>query len=123
MFYRLLPTLIRLGKVYIAESPLYEIKVGDKSRFAYNESEKNAILSEIGGVKYTLQRSKGLGENEPEMMAYTTMSPETRRLIKIMPENEAETLAMFNTLLGDDIYARKEFIAAHGAEYIDLADI
>lgn len=123
MFYRLLPTLINLGKVYIAESPLYEIKVKDKSYFAYNEQEKTEILAKIGDVKYTLMRSKGLGENDPEMMAFTTMAPETRRLIKIMPEDEAATLRMFNTLLGDDILARKEFISVHGAEYIDLADI
>ena len=123
MFYRLLPTLINLGKVYIAESPLYEIKVKDKSYFAYNEAEKTEILAKIGDAKYTIQRSKGLGENEPEMMSFTTMAPATRRLIKIMPEDEAATLRMFNTLLGDDILARKEFISVHGAEYIDLADI
>ncbi len=123
MFYRLLPTLINLGKVYIAESPLYEIKVKDKSYFAYNEQEKTDILAKIGDAKYTLMRSKGLGENEPEMMAFTTMAPATRRLIKIMPEDEAATLQMFNILLGDDILGRKEFIATHGADYIDLADI
>ncbi len=123
MFYRLLPTLINLGKVYIAESPLYEIKVKDKSFFAYNEAEKTEIIAKIGKEKYTIQRSKGLGENEPEMMSFTTMAPETRRLIKIMPEGEAETLRMFNTLLGDDILARKEFISKHGSEYIELADI
>ncbi len=123
MFYRLLPTLINLGKVYIAESPLYEIKVKDKSYFAYNEAEKTEIIAKIGDAKYTIQRSKGLGENEPEMMSFTTMSPATRRLIKIMPEDEAATLRMFETLLGDDILARKEFISTHGAEYIELADI
>ncbi len=123
MFYRLLPTLINLGKVYIAESPLYEITTKEKSYFAYNEAEKNEILEKIGDAKYMIMRSKGLGENEAEMMSYTTMAPETRRLIKIMPEDEAATLRMFNTLLGDDIVSRKEFISAHGAEYIDLADI
>lgn len=123
MFYRLLPTLINLGKVYIAESPLYEIKVKDKSYFAYNESEKTAILSKLGDTKYIIERSKGLGENDPEMMSYTTMSPETRRLIKIMPEDEAATLRMFETLLGDDILSRKQFITENGAKYIDLADV
>ncbi|MBR5308554.1 MAG: DNA topoisomerase [Clostridia bacterium] len=123
MFYRLLPTLINLGKVYIAESPLYEIKVKDKSYFAYNEAEKAEILSKIGDQKYIIERSKGLGENNPEMMSFTTMAPETRRLIKIMPEDEAATLRMFETLLGDDILSRKAFITEHGAEYIDLADI
>ena len=123
MFYRLLPTLINLGKVYIAESPLYEIKVKDKSYFAYNDAEKNSILSKIGDQKYIIERSKGLGENTKEMMSYTTMAPETRRLIKIMPEDEAATLRMFETLLGDDIMSRKKFITENGSKYIDLADV
>lgn len=123
MFYRLLPTLIELGKVYIAESPLYEIKYKGKSNFAYNEAEKNEILEKLGDVKYEIQRSKGLGENDEDMMAFTTMAPATRRLIKIMPDDEAATLRMFETLLGDDIISRKEFISTHGAQYIELADI
>ncbi len=123
MFYRLLPTLIRMGKVYIAESPLFEIRVKDKSYYAYTEKEKVEILSKLGDAKYIIQRSKGLGENDAEMMSFTTMSPATRRLIKIVPEDEAATLQMFNTLLGDDIFARKAFISAHGAEYIELADV
>ena len=123
MFYRLLPTLIKLGKIYIAESPLYEISTKDKIRFAYNEREKADILAEIGNAKYTIQRSKGLGENEPEMMSLTTMNPKTRRLIQITPEDEYKTSVMFNTLLGDDITARKDFISSYGAKYIDLADI
>ena len=123
MFYRLLPTLIKLGKIYIAESPLYEISTKDKIRFAYNDKEKAEILAEIGNAKYTIQRSKGLGENEPEMMSLTTMDPRTRRLIQITPEDEYKTSVMFNTLLGDDITARKDFISAYGAKYLDLADI
>ncbi|MBP5245725.1 MAG: hypothetical protein J6036_04645 [Clostridia bacterium] len=124
MFYRLLPTLIREGKVYIAESPLYEIeskKFG--TQFAYNEREKAEILSKIGGEKYRIMRSKGLGENEADMMSKTTMNPATRRLIRILPEDENATFIMFNTLLGDDINARKEYIAANGAKYIDFADV
>ncbi len=124
MFYRLLPTLIREGKVYIAESPLYEIeskKLG--TQFAYNEREKQEILKQIGDEKYKIMRSKGLGENEPDMMSKTTMNPVSRRLIRINPEDETATYIMFNTLLGDDITARKAYIAAHGAEYIELADL
>ncbi len=124
MFYRLLPTLIKEGKVYIAESPLYEIeskKLG--TQFAYNEREKQEILKQIGNEKYKIMRSKGLGENEPDMMNKTTMHPATRRLIRICPEDETATLIMFNTLLGDDIVSRKAYIAANGAQYIDLADI
>lgn len=123
MFYRLLPTLIKMGRVYIAESPLYEITSKSGIRFAYNESEKTAILKEIGGEKHTIKRSKGLGENDPDMMNFTTMNPKSRRLIRINPEDEQATYIMFNTLLGDDLNARKEYIAKHGADYIELADV
>ena len=119
----LLPTLIKEGKVYIAETPLYEINSGGKTYFAYNEPEKAKILAEIGNAKHTIQRSKGLGENEPEMMSLTTMAPATRRLIRIMPEDEQRTYEMFDVLLGDNIEARKEFIAKFGGKYVDLADI
>lgn len=123
MLYRLLPTLIREGKIYIAETPLYEITSKEGIEFAYNEKEKEEILARLGNVKYTLQRSKGLGENDPEMMSKTTMNPATRRLIRINPTDEAATQVMFNTLLGDDGAARKAYIARHGAEYVDMADV
>ena len=123
MIYRLLPTLIKLGKIYIAESPLYEIKCKDEIFFAYDEKEKSAILEKLEGKKYSVQRSKGLGENEPEMMWQTTMNPETRRLIKIMPEDEEKTYNMFNILLGDDLAGRKRFIAENGYKYVDIADV
>ncbi len=123
MFYRLLPTLLQEGRVYIAESPLYEITCGKDTYFAYNEFEKADILKKIGEKRYTLQRSKGLGENEPDMMWQTTMNPATRRLIRVSPADAAATEVMFNTMLGDDLPARKEFIAKHGSEYIALADI
>ncbi|MBR2443827.1 MAG: DNA topoisomerase [Clostridia bacterium] len=124
MFYRLLPTLIAEGRVFIAESPLYEITTSkDKIYFAYNETEKAEILAKLEGEKYTIQRSKGLGENEPDMMWETTMNPESRRLIQVMPDDEEATRVIFETLLGDDIQARKEFIAKNGYKYMDLADI
>ena len=123
LFYRLLPTLLQEGKVFIAESPLFEITAKDKIYFAYNEFEKADILRKLEGQKYTLQRSKGLGENEPEMMWQTTMNPETRRLIAVTPTDAAKTEEMFDTLLGDNLPARKEFIALHGSEYIKDADI
>ena len=123
MIYRLLPTLIRMGKIYIAESPLYEIRCKDETYFAYDEKEKAKILAEIGHKKCTVQRSKGLGENEPEMMWKTTMNPETRRLIRIMPEDEQKTYEMFNVLLGDDLVGRKRFISENGYKYVDLADV
>ncbi|MBR5296147.1 MAG: DNA topoisomerase [Clostridia bacterium] len=129
MFYRLLPTLIEKGNVYIAESPLYEITCKGKKKegeeeifFAYDEKEKNKILSEIGDRKYTIQRSKGLGENEPDMMRRTTMDPATRRLIRIMPEDEAVTREMFEIHLGDDLDGRKRYISENGHLYIDMAD-
>ena len=120
LFYRLLPTLIREGRVYIAESPLFEINAGDKTYFAFTEAEKAEILKDLEGKKYTIQRSKGLGENEPEMMWQTTMNPATRRLIQITEADAQETARVFDTFLGDDIAARKEFISLHGAEYNDI---
>ena len=123
MLYRLTPTLIEEGYVYIAQSPLYEINTKNKVYFAYNEPEKAQILEEIGSEKYTIQRSKGLGENEPDMMWLTTMNPETRRAIKVMPEDAERTAQVFDLLEGDDLQGRKEHIANHGHEYLDLADI
>ena len=123
MLYRLVPTLIREGYVYIAESPLFEINCKDKTWFAYNEQEKAEILSQLEGKKVTIQRSKGLGENEPEMMWMTTMNPQTRRLIKVMPEDAQRTSIYFDMLLGDNLQARKDYIADNGYKYLELADI
>ncbi len=123
MLYRLVPTLIQRGYVYIAESPLYEIGCKDQTWFAYNETEKANILTELAGKKYTIQRSKGLGENEPDMMWLTTMNPATRRLIKVMPEDVARTAAVFDLLLGDNLQGRKDHIADNGYKYLELADI
>jgi len=123
MFYRLLPTLIEKGKIFIAESPLFEITSGGETYFAYNEKEKTEILSKLGGKKYTIQRSKGLGENEPEMMSRTTMSPQTRRLIAVTPADAGETARMFDVLLGDALQERKKFITENGHLYLKDADI
>ena len=123
MLYRLVPTLIREGFVYIAESPLFEITCRDQTWFAYNETEKAEILKKLEGKKVNIQRSKGLGENEPEMMWMTTMNPETRRLIKVMPEDAARTAVYFDMLLGDNLQARKDYISDNGYKYLDLADI
>ena len=123
LFYRLLPTLLTEGRVFIAESPLFEITTKDDTYFAYDEFEKVDILRELGNTKYTIQRSKGLGENTAEMMSKTTMNPATRRLIAVTPTDAEHTAMMFDTLLGDDLPARKEFIATHGAEYMRSADI
>lgn len=123
MIYRLMPKLIEAGKVYIAETPLYEVTCKDQTYFAYNESEMDDIKSQIGDNKYTVQRSKGLGENEAEMMSLTTMNPETRRLIKVMPSDAEATSQMFDLLLGDNLEGRKEYIADYGHLYIDAADL
>lgn len=123
MLYRLTPTLIEQGYVYIAETPLYEINTKNDTYFAYNESEKAKILEEIDGQKYIIQRSKGLGENEPEMMSLTTMHPETRRLVKVNPTDVEETAHTFDVLLGDDLDGRKRIIAEHGSEYLDMLDL
>ncbi|MBE6568328.1 MAG: DNA topoisomerase [Ruminococcaceae bacterium] len=123
LFYRLLPTLIERGKIYIAESPLFEITTKDETFFAYNEPEKEEILAQLGDVKYTLQRSKGLGENEPDMMWKTTMCPASRRLIAVSPTDAALTAEMFETLLGDAIEDRKRFITENAHRYAKDADI
>ena len=123
LFYRLLPTLLAEGRVFIAESPLFEITTKDETYFAYDEFEKVDILKQLGKTKYTIQRSKGLGENTAEMMSKTTMNPASRRLIAVTPTDAQLTAVMFDTLLGDDLPARKAFIAAHGAEYMKDADI
>ena len=123
MLYRLTPTLIQEGYVYIAESPLYEITCKEDTWFAYSDKEKNDIVAALAGKKYDVQRSKGLGENDPDMMWLTTMNPATRRLIKVMPEDVARTAAVFDLLLGDDLQGRKNHIADHGYEYLELADI
>lgn len=122
MLYRLTPTLIDEGKVYIAESPLYEITAKDGVYFAYDESEKEQFLKQIEG-KFTIQRSKGLGENEPEMMNMTTMNPNTRRLIKVLPGDVQQSARMFDILLGDNLSGRKEFIIENGDKYIDNLDL
>ena len=123
MIYRLCPTLIEQGYVYIAESPLYEIGCKDKTWFAYTESEKAEILKSLEGKKVTINRSKGLGENDPEMMWMTTMNPATRRLIKVMPEDVALTQQMFDLLLGDNLQGRKDHIAENGYKYLDQLDV
>ncbi len=123
MIYRLVPTLIREGYVYIAESPLYEIECKGKTYFAYSDKEKTDIVSGLGGAKATINRSKGLGENDPDMMWMTTMNPETRRLIKVMPEEAEHMSQMFDLLLGDDLAGRKNHIAENGYLYLDMADI
>ena len=127
MLYRLCPTLIREGYVYIAETPLFEItckeKSGEKTWFAYSEKEKADILKKLEGKKVNVQRSKGLGENDPEMMWMTTMSPETRRLIRVLPEDAEETARVFDLLLGDNLSGRKDYIAENGYKYLDMIDI
>ena len=123
MLYRLTPDLIENNKVFIAESPLYEITSKDKTYFAYNEREKEQFLQELAGQKYTIQRSKGLGENEPDMMNLTTMNPKTRRLIQVKPGDIQQAAQMFDVLLGDNLNGRKDYIAQHGSEYLDDLDV
>ena len=124
MIYRLMPTLIKEGKVYIAESPLYEIRSKDETWFCYTEKEKQEVLETLGDRKFTIQRSKGLGENEADMMWLTTMNPKTRRLIKVEPDYSPEAVAeKFDLLLGDNLQGRKDHIAENGHLYLELADI
>lgn len=123
MIYVLMPTLIQAEKVFIAETPLFEINSGKETFFAYNEREKQEILTKLGDKKYTIQRSKGLGENDPEMMSLTTMNPDTRRLIKVTAEDAEKTAEMFELLLGDNLQGRKDFIAEAGHLYLDMTDV
>ena len=123
MIYRLMPTLIQEGKVFIAETPLYEINTKDQVWFAYDEKEKAEALQEIGDQKFTIQRSKGLGENDPDMMWLTTMNPQTRRLVKVEPEDAERTSEIFDLLLGDNLAGRKQHITDNGHLYIDMTDL
>ena len=123
MIYRLCPTLIQEGYVYIAESPLYEITCKDKTWFAYTDAEKTEIVKKLEGRKLSINRSKGLGENDPEMMWMTTMNPATRRLIKVMPEDMERTMQVFDLLLGDNLQGRKDHIAENGYKYLDQLDV
>ena len=127
MLYRLCPTLIREGFVYIAETPLFEItcreKGGEKTWFAYSDKEKNDIVKTLEGKRYKVDRSKGLGENDPEMMWLTAMNPETRRLISVLPEDAEETARVFDLLLGDNLSGRKDYIAENGCRYLDMIDV
>jgi DNA gyrase subunit B len=127
MLYRLTPTLIELGKVYIAESPLFEItqrtRKEENTYFAYNEKEKSEFLAKLGAERCTIQRSKGLGENEPEMMWQTTMNPQTRRLIRIQPAEAQQTADIFDLYLGDNLAGRKATIEQNGYLYLDMLDI
>ncbi len=123
MLYRLVPTLINEGYVYIAESPLYEIESKGKTYFAYSDREKAEIVESLKGAKASINRSKGLGENDPDMMWMTTMNPETRRLIKVMPEDAERMAQVFDLLLGDNLDGRKNHIAEFGYKYLDMADI
>ena len=123
MLYRLCPTLIKEGYVYIAETPLFEITCKEKTWFAYSEKEKAEVVRQLEGKKYKVDRSKGLGENDPEMMWLTTMNPATRRLIRVMPEDVAATAEDFDLLLGDNLQGRKDHIAENGYKYLEMADI
>ena len=109
--------------MYIAETPLFEIAYKEKTWFAYSDKEKNDIVASLEGKKCDVQRSKGLGENEPDMMWLTTMNPETRRLIRVMPEDVEQTAAVFDLLLGDNLQGRKDHIAENGYKYLEMADI
>ncbi len=122
MIYALTPTLIERGYVYIAESPLFEIRSKDKTYFAYTDKEKNDIVEKLEG-KCTVHRSKGLGENDPDMMSESTMNPATRRLIQVTPEDAEATEQMFDVLLGENLVARKEFIAENGSKYMEMLDV
>ena len=120
--YVLMPSLINEGKVFIAESPLYEVTdKNDKSHFAYTDSEKDAIVKELGDKLVSIQRSKGLGENTAEMMWETTMNPETRKLIKITPDSADEMIKYFEMFMGDDLDGRKQYIGENLHEYIEEA--
>lgn len=117
-----MPTLIENKKVFIAESPLFEITSGKNTYFAYNEKEKNEILKKMKG-KYSVQRSKGLGENDPDMMWKTTMCPDSRKLVSVLPDDEELTGKVFGILLGDDLQGRKNFISDHGEKYLEMLDL
>lgn len=122
MIYRLVPSLLKAGKVYIVETPLYEIKYGksrDKKVYAFDDTERDKILSKLraNGVKDTqikIKRMKGLGEADAATMAETTMNPKNRRLVRVKyPKDDTELKVLLNALMGDDIDSRKSLISGY----------